>query len=140
MSDDDVYEERLRHVLHGEGSSMDLGDDGLGKIMSKAHNSGTSRRRPGWIAPLAVAAAAVLLLGGVALGVNLANSGKDDAIVATSGSPTTSVSSSPQVSQSTAISSAPTSSAPSSAGSSSVSSSAPAVVSEDLAVYYAADV
>jgi uncharacterized protein (DUF2141 family) len=133
MSDDDVYEERLRQVLHGEGSSMDLGDDGLGKIMSKAHNGGSSRRRPGWLAPLAVAAAAVVLLGGVALVVNLNNSGNDDVIVATSGSPTTSVSATAPLSQSTPATSTPTSSAPS-------SSSAPAVVTQNLAVYYAADV
>ena len=105
--------------------------------MDSAHGDGGGRRRPAWLAPLAVAAAAVLLLGGVAIGVNLSNSSDDDtATVGTSSSPGISTGQSPT----------PTHSA---SGASSVSSSdttpsgdttSPAPVTKALAVYYVADV
>ena len=42
---DDQYAERLREVLHQEGSAMGTSDDGLNRILSQAHESGGSERR-----------------------------------------------------------------------------------------------
>ncbi|HTY73847.1 MAG TPA: GerMN domain-containing protein [Actinomycetes bacterium] len=138
MNDDELYAERLREVLHGEGSAMSVSDDGLGKILQGAGDGEPPRRRPSWVAPLAVAAAAVLLLGGVALGISLTRgSGSPTATPGTSGSTSAVVSPSEQVSQATG--STGTSALPSGGHSSASTASSP-TESAALAVYYVADV
>lgn len=136
---DDQYAERLREVLHQEGSTMGTSDDGLNSILSQAHESGGSGggRPRSWLVPLAVAAAAVVLIGGLGIGIGLARSGGDDTNAlpaATSGSPATSAS--------TLVSPSPTpaTSQPSpSAATSQSSSTVPATVDAALPIYYVAD-
>jgi Sporulation and spore germination/Immunoglobulin-like domain of bacterial spore germination len=145
MSDDDVYAERLRQVLNGEGSAMEIADDGLARILQQAHQP-TRGRRPGWLAPLAVAAAAVVLLGGVALGVGLirgGNNGTAQPGPAGSGSTSSTPSPSPSPSTSPSGPSASASQSPSPSTSTSTTGSSqapPPPVTRAYAIYYVADV
>jgi Sporulation and spore germination/Immunoglobulin-like domain of bacterial spore germination len=143
MSDDDVYAERLRQVLNGEGSAMEIGDDGLARILNSAHAPGAGSRRPSWLAPLAVAAAAVVLLGGTAIAVGLHHgSTNNNALPVASGSSSTpSASSSPTGSTSTSQPSQQTStSVPPSTGPSQHSSTPVVTPARALAIYYVANV
>jgi hypothetical protein len=146
MSDDDIYAERLRQVLHGEGSAMEIADDGLGRILQEGNASGGASRRPSWLAPLAVAATIVVLLGAAALGVGLYNGGGNKTStppvggsLGTSTSPSTSAITStagPSPSTGTSVSTPPTSSTATSSATSTPPPSAPVA----LGIYYVADV
>jgi uncharacterized protein (DUF2141 family) len=133
---DDQYAERLREVLHQEGSAMGTSDDGLNRIMSQAHGSGGSGggRQRSWLAPLAVAAAAVVLIGGLGIGISLSRSDGDD----TNALPGTS-SSGPAPSGNTSVSSAASTPEPSQSVSTSQGTSTTAPVDVALPVYYVAD-
>jgi Sporulation and spore germination/Immunoglobulin-like domain of bacterial spore germination len=144
MSDEGSDADRLRHVLRGEGSAMEISDDGLARILQQAHEPGSATHRPAWLAPLAVAAAAVLLLGGVALGVGLFNSGGTNTATPTlpgvSGT-TTSVSPSATTSTSTAGPSTGTSTSVSTlTATSSTKTVLPPTQNAALAIYYVAAV